>query len=107
MLVSGLNRLPSSPSNPCGLANGIPSENGLRCVGGDFLRYGGRPVASDGSVGLTTNGFGTSSGPFGGLAQFGGHTAGEVRHFQFWVRDIQACVANSGWSNAVTVTFTP
>ncbi|MEM7517295.1 MAG: hypothetical protein AAF368_10280, partial [Planctomycetota bacterium] len=65
VLVSGLNALPVMGPCPSGVGVTGMLTDGLRCVGGDFLRHGTRPVDSIGTTGLTTPGWGVPDGPTG------------------------------------------
>ena len=101
-LFSGSLRLPSNPLNACfGLDSGVANAgDGLRCMGGIVQRHGARPSDANGSVGLTTNGWGPPSGPVGGLAAQGGFAIGQTRHFQVLHRDD----VNANCGNAVNST---
>ena len=112
VLISGDNLAPANPMNPCfGLNSGLPSTvlDGLRCAVGNTQRHGGRPVAADGSVGATTNGWGGASGPAVGLAAQGGFVAGQTRHYQVFYRELPGlvCGTEQNTSQAVSVTFEP
>lgn len=112
VLVSGANRLPNNPVNPCfGLDSGIPSLafDGLRCIGGGTTRHGTRPTNGDGDAGVTTAGWGPPNGPAGGLIAFNGFVSGQTRHFQAIYREDLSAVCGTGQntSQGVTVTVAP
>lgn len=107
VLTSGVNRLPQS--GPCaGLASGIGGGliDGLRCVGGSFLRHGTRPTDADGRN-LTP--WGPPGAPTKGLIAQSGFSAGETRHFQLFYREDAAlgCGSGQNTSNGVSVTVEP
>ncbi len=115
VLVSGSTLAPNGPANPCfGLGSGVRSAylDGLRCAVGLVQRHGGRASAPDGSVGVTTPGWGPPNGPglnSGGIAGHGGFVPGQTRHFQVFYRDLLGAACNTGLNTtqAVSLTFTP
>ena len=112
VLISGAAVAPDNAANPCfGLNSGLQSVvlDGLRCAVQSTQRHGGRPVAADGSVGSSTNGWGGASGPASGLAIQGGFVPGLTRHFQVFFREIPGaiCMSEQNTTQAVTVTFEP
>ena len=111
VLTSGDNLLPNM--GPCAPGSGIVSIgvaalDGLRCVGGNFLRHGSRATDMNGDIGITNNGWGPPAGPMGGIAASSGFVAGQTRHFQVFYRELDTLVCQTGQntSNAVTVDFT-
>ena len=112
VLTSGNAIAPGNAMNPCfGMDSGVQSAvlDGLRCAVQSTQRHGGRPVAADGTVGVSTNGWGGASGPPTGLADQGGFTAGQTRHYQVFYRELpgQVCLTEQNTTQAVTVTFEP
>jgi len=76
----------------------FPFGDGLRCVGGNILRYG--PVLNSGLTGTMVLGPGIATGY--GLA------VGDTHNFQCWYRDpMGPCLNGFNTSNAFSVTFTP
>ena len=106
ILASADNALPTS--GPCAPGTGIPSPSfdGLRCIGVNLLRHGGRMTDSTGEA-LTP--WDAVSGPVGGIAMHGSFSAGQVRNFQVIYRDNAAggCGTGLNTSNAVQVEFLP
>ena len=115
VLTSGDNLAPQNPANPCfGTGNGVQSLvlDGLRCAVQNTQRHGGRPVAADGTVGSSTNGWGPPNGPLngmGGIAAQGGFTSGTTRFFQVFYRELPGtvCLTEQNTTQASGVTFTP
>ena len=112
VLTSGSGLAPQNPANPCfGSGSGVLATvlDGLRCAVGNTQRHGGRPVAGDGTVGLTTNGWGPPNGRAGGLAAQGGFAPGETRYFQVFYRELPGtgCLTQQNTTQAVRVTFAP
>ena len=111
VLTSGAAIAPTNPQNPCfGMDSGVPSLSldGLRCAVQNTLRHGGRPVASDGTVGMgVTNGWGPPDGPGGGLGASSGFPSGLTRHFQVFYRELPgtSCLTEQNTTQAVSVTF--
>ena len=109
VLVSGDNALPNS--GPCPPGSGVTGVllDGLRCVGGNFLRHGARPTDLNGGIGVVTNGWGPPSGPIGGLIANGGFAAGQTRRFQCFYREDTAvmCMTGQNTTNGVEVSFVP
>ena len=83
--------------------------DGLRCAGIELMRHGARPTDANGSVGITTPGWGTPNGPPGGLIAHGGYTSGETRYYQLFYREdvMLGCGTGQNTSNGVAVTFVP
>ncbi len=112
ILVSGDNRLPNNPANPCfylGSGTLAVALDGLRCMGGNFRRHGTRPIDAAGAVGNTTPGWGTPNAPMIGLIAHGGSSAGQTRHWQSFYREDSALVCNTGQNTTqgVSTTFAP
>jgi len=82
----------------------LPLDNGVRCVGGNLLRFERRLSSPGGSF---------LEGPIVSLAaqrfaNGGGLDVGQTLLFQAWHRDFPgACGAASNLSNAIAVTFAP
>lgn len=102
LLVSANNQLPQTGN----IGEGIQAFDGLRCVGGGFLRHGARALDS---FGQNTNPWGPPGGPAGGLINAFGFVVGQTRHFQVFYRDDTGAVCGTGQntSNAITVTIEP
>lgn len=111
LLISGSARLPANPANPCfALASGIPTiGDGLRCTGQALKRHGLRIATSEGSIGLTSDGWGGEDAPAIGLIAQGGFASGQTRHFQGFYRDLPHGMCNSGLTStqAVSLSFAP
>ena len=112
VLTSGATRAPSNPANPCfAQASGLQSAtlDGLRCVVQAVQRHGARPTDANGSVGVTTAGWGPPNGPPGGLIAQGGFSAGQTRHYQVVYRDdpLLVCMTSQNTTQGVSVTFVP
>ncbi len=110
LLTSANNMLPAAGICPPG--SGITQPvllDGLRCAGGGFQRHGTRPTDANGSIGITTNGWGPPSPPAIGLIAQAGFTSGVTRHFQVIYRDDPNLVCGTALNttNAVTVTMIP
>lgn len=108
ILLSGAAQAPSNPASPCfGLGSGFqdPIFDGLRCVVQDIRRHGVRPADGDGSVGATTNGWGSPNSFFG----FNAFLAGQTRYFQIIFRDDLAggCMTGLNTTQAAEVLFQP
>ena len=67
ILVTGTTRLPAAGVCPPGSGIAAFNLDGLRCIGGNQLRYASRPTDANGDVGVTNAGWGPPSGPPGGL----------------------------------------
>lgn len=112
VLVSGDNRLPANPANPCFyLGSGVLSAelDGLRCLGGNFRRHGTRPTDVAGTVGMTTPGWGTPDAPPAGLIGQSGFGIGQTRHWQSFYREDDTLGCNTGLNTTqgVGTTFIP
>lgn len=112
ILVSGDDRLPNNPANPCfylGSGTLAVALDGLRCIGGNFRRHGTRPTDANGDVGVTTPGWGSPDGPPIGLIAQGGSSAGQTRHWQSFYRENVAlgCSTGQNTTQGVSVTFQP
>ena len=109
LLSSADNQLPNM--GPCPPGSGIQSPvlDGLRCVGGNLIRHGTRPLDAAGTIGQTTNGWGAPDGPIGGLIAQGGFVAGQTRHFAVFYREDPNLVCQSGQNttHGVSITFSP
>lgn len=92
----------------CAAGSGVrsPVLDGLRCIGGAFLRHGAR--ATD-DTGESLTGWNATDGPAGGIALDGGFLAGQERQFQVFYLDdaIAGCGTARNTSNAVRVVFRP
>lgn len=112
VLTSGVALAPQNPANPCfGTATGLISSvlDGLRCAVTSTLRHGGRAVASDGTVGESTPGWGPPDGPPGGLPAQGSFQAGSRRFFQAFYRELPAavCATEQNTTQAIACNFLP
>ena len=98
VLISGNNQLFN------GL--GILSFNGLRCVGGNFKRHGGRAVGANGQ---SNNGWGGTANPQIGLIAQGQFSVGQTRNFQVVFREssIAVCQLGLNSSTAFSVVVLP
>ena len=108
VLVSGAERLPVSGACPPGsgiVLAGVPLD-GLRCVGVQATRHGTRALDASGS---TTNAWGGSTMPSGGLIAGSGFVAGQTRHWQaFYREDPNAgCQTAQNTSNGVSILLQP
>ena len=86
---------------------GLPESDGLRCVGGNFLRHGSRGLNGSGDIGAD---FGAPlTGPPGGIIGAAGFVAGQTRHFQARYRDLTTagCGFGTNTTQAISVTFKP
>ncbi len=101
ILVSGDNQLPSAQP---GL--GIRVFDGLRCVGGNLIRHGGRSFDNSGA---NITPWGAGGNPPGGLIAQGGFVAGQTRHWQVFYRDLTTAICQTGrnFTSAVSTTFAP
>lgn len=108
VLASAESRLPNRTTNPCfGQDTGVESTtfDGVRCIGGDFQRHGGRPTDSSGGVGITNQPWGAPAAtPI--LSAF---IVGQTRHFQVMYRQSQSVLCGTGLNttNAMTVLVLP
>ncbi len=102
VLTSGDNRLPQAGN----IGDGIQSFDGLRCIGGNFKRHGGRAISASGN---SVAPWGPPGGPPAGIIAQGIFSFGQTRHFAVIYRDddAQVCTTGLNFSNAVTVTVTP
>ena len=105
VLVSGENALPNF--GPCRSGSGIQSPllDGLRCVGVDLRRHGGR--ATD-STGLVLNGWGPPApNPVAGIANHAGFLPGQTRMFSVFYREDPAlqCGTGQNTANALSLCF--
>lgn len=112
VLFSGTDRAPVSPTHPCaGQATGVisPVFDGLRCAVGGVLRHGSRAIAADGTVGVTTGGWGPPNGPPGGLLDHSGTAVGQTRYFQVVLRDdpLAICGTGQNTSQGLAITAEP
>jgi len=74
----------------------IPFASGLRCVAGSIVRYPVQNISGTGSFEQV------------GIAALGGAFPGQTLNYQCWYRDpLGSCNATFGFTNAVSVTFTP
>jgi hypothetical protein len=104
MVCEAAGAIPSQPAllfgadNALNNGNGVPFGDGLRCAGGNVIRFG---------VMLPDAAGGASWGP--GLGATGGWGVGDVRRFQVWYRDPSGGPCGSGFnlSNGLEVTFVP
>lgn len=114
VLLSGNGVAPANMANPCfGEDSGIQffQYDGLRCAVQSTQRHGSRVVAPDGTIGMTSNGWGPPNGPLngqGGIPAQGGFGAGQTRYFQAIYRDFpdQVCMRALNTSQALRVLFT-
>ena len=109
ILVSGSSVLPIQPTSPCvGTASGVVamSLDGLRCAGQNLQRHGTRQSAPDGSIGVSTPGWGEANI---GWAASQGFLAGQTSHFQVIYREFPqlGCVTGLNTTQAATVIFQP
>ncbi len=80
-----------------GRTEGVPFNDGLRCIDSGAVRLGTVETGSDGVV---------TWGP--GLRAIGGWGPGTVRHFQVWYDDpIGPCGTGHNQTNAFEITFIP
>lgn len=110
LLVSGDNPLPLM--GPCPPGSGVAGGvfDGLRCVGGGFLRHEARPTDAQGDIGVTTPAWGAPDGPLGGLVLSAGLAmVGMERSFQVFYRDdpSEVCGTGQNTTQAVRVTAIP
>ncbi len=113
VLVSGSERLPSNPANPCVLQNpgsGVLSPavlDGLRCVGAGALRHGSRASDTAGDIGVTNAGWGPPNQPLQGIGVTSGFVSGQTRHFQVFYRELAtlSCMTGQNTTNGISVTF--
>ena len=63
ILVTGTTRLPAAGFCPPGSGIAPLNLDGLRCIGGNQLRYAARPTDINGDVGITNAGWGPPNGP--------------------------------------------
>ncbi len=109
ILMSAADGLPRV--GPCPVGSGIvsPATNGLRCIGGNLRRHGGRQANEFGTIGQTNNGWGLPNGPVGGLVNQGMLAAGGIRQFQIFYRDLPTtgCGTGINTSQAVAITVIP
>ena len=109
ILVSGSGLLPLMGACPPGTGIlGSPPMDGIRCVGFDLRRHGGRLMDANGDSGVTTPHWGRPDGPIGGIIPQGGWIAGQTRGFQSFYRDDarKGCRTGLNTTNAVAITFT-
>ncbi len=112
VLTSGDDRLPNNMANACfGLDSGVQSMSldGLRCVGANTRRHGGRAFDASGAIGTTNAGWGGIDPPMVGLIAQGGYVAGQTRNYQLFYREDAALSCGTGLNttNAVSLTFLP
>ena len=113
ILLSGDNRLPANPVNPCFYLNSgvrAAANDGLRCMGSNFRRHGTRPTDVAGTVGNTTPGWGTPDAPFVGLVAH--HAVGSIGQTRNWqsfyrVNGATGCGHGLNSTQGVSVTFVP
>ena len=107
VLASADNRLPAV-GGACATGSGITAAtlDGLRCIGGNLRRHGTRATNS---AGASSAPWGPPGGPAGGLIAQGGFSAGQVRQFQVFYRDLATagCGTGQNTTNACSVTFAP
>lgn len=110
LLASANNRLPGAGPCPPGSGSMTLEFDGLRCVGGSFLRHGVRVSDQEGQIGLATQGWGAQGGTPGGLALQAGFLPGTTRQFQAFFRDnpnTSPCGNAQNTSNGLSVTYRP
>lgn len=97
-LVPAQSALLFAGENAVGGGGGAPLGDGLRCAGGNVVRFDVKLSSAEGS---------TSWGP--GLALPTGWNSGDTRRFQVWYRDPTggACGASFNLSNGLETTLTP
>ena len=87
---------------------GLPVSDGLRCVGGNFKRHGGRALDSFGNRPVAWGAPG--SAPLAGIIGQPGFVSGQTRHFQVRYRDdpmLNQCGFGTNTTQAISITFTP
>lgn len=101
ILASGDNQLPAIAPGA-----GIPAFDGLRCVGGNLIRHGGRILNA---AGMNPSPWGGTGNPPQGLIAQGGFGVGQTRHWQGFYRDFadQVCMSGRNFTNAASTTFVP
>lgn len=110
VLISGDFAAPNNSMNPCfGTGAGVVSAfyDGLRCCIGGLQRHGGRPIDSNGEVGMGNNGWGGASAPHPSIAAQGGFLPGQTRCFQALYRELpgMVCMREINTTQAIDVTF--
>lgn len=109
LLQSGDNKLPLMGICPPGTGLSTAILDGLRCMGGNNIRHGGRASDAQGDIGVTNLGWGGVDPPSVGIMQQGGFGVGQVRQFQVFYREFgaQVCATGLNSSSAIEVTFLP
>lgn len=86
---------------------GMPASDGLRCVGVNFRRHGGRNLDANGA---TVNSWGAVGAPPAGIVGVSGFVPGQTRHFQVRYREdplAGPCGLGTNTSQAIQITFAP
>ena len=87
---------------------GLPVSDGLRCVGGNFKRHGGRALDAAGNRPAAWGAPGTA--PLAGIIGRFGFVSGQTRHFQVRYRDdpmFSQCGFGTNTTQAISISFTP
>ncbi len=105
VLFSANNKLPLAGLCPPGSGIPAPTQDGLRCIGGDRRRHGVRATNSS----FKNNVAWGEPNPAAGIAGAAGFTAGQTRNFQVSYREdpLLVCGQAIQLSNAVEITFAP
>lgn len=84
---------------------GTPESDGLRCIGGNLLRHGGRSFNASG-----TASWGTGGAPAAGIIGQSNFVIGQTRHFQVRYREDPApgpCGFGTNTTQGITLIFAP